>query len=381
MVDLMEPLILKEELLKEFNRTLPESERKKALRDSHSRRKPIGCGITVHIGYGCDRQCAYCYIYDMNFKATVKKNPLSPKQLIYALLSNPYFVPGRNGTFLAIGSVSEPFHSLLVDATIDFIRESIETLGNPIQFSTKSVISEELIDELWEASKGVISPLITIVTIKAHKLLEPKAPSPSRRFAFVKKLREKGFKPHVFIRPVIPGISDFEADELIENALKSGAEGIVVGGFRVSENILRRLQSVGYSTSRISMRMKKSLKSGKQASVDVWRERKLVVTRALKRGLIAHFRACCANAYDHNVACWSLCWGTDRCTKCPNNCMSKLPKVSESDIMEILSHLGVRGVKLEIRENEIIIYGRGIPDNAPIIIKTLTRRRVIVTAY
>ncbi|MEM3394204.1 MAG: radical SAM protein, partial [Candidatus Methanomethylicia archaeon] len=114
-------IILKEK----YENRLPEKSIIKASSDQHT------------------NQCIYCYIQDMGFNfKRITPYGLNGLELAYALLSNPYYMPTMYGTYLAIGSVTEPFHELVVNKTIEYLR-AIEELENPVQFSTKEYIDEE----------------------------------------------------------------------------------------------------------------------------------------------------------------------------------------------------------------------------------------------
>jgi DNA repair photolyase len=56
--------------------------------------------------------------------------------------------------------------------------------------------------------------------------LEPRAPTPERRLAAVRKLVEAGIPTYVSIAPVIPAITDHEIEHLVERAAEAGARGV-----------------------------------------------------------------------------------------------------------------------------------------------------------
>jgi len=130
----------KERIRKQVEGLLSEREIEVARRDPHAKRPPRPCGITIHPGIGCPYACRYCYVYDMGFTQEVKPSQPNGLQLVYALLANKYFIPGARGSYLAIGSVTEPFHPLLKNKTLEYIEAIYRFLGNPTQFSTKQYI-------------------------------------------------------------------------------------------------------------------------------------------------------------------------------------------------------------------------------------------------
>ncbi len=325
------PVQLKRELLKVVQKELKDEELKVAKSDWHSRRKPIGCGLTIHPGIGCPMQCSYCYIYDMGFSGRATPYSLSGLQLVAALLFNKYFYPTRWGTYLAFGSVTEPFLPNILPKTLEYLKAIVEYLGNPCQVSTKMVINDENVDELARVGGSKLSILVTVTSLSQYVYLERRAPHPLKRLELVSKLRRKGFKPFIFIRPLLPGLRAEEVDEIVEQAKASGAYGIVVGNLRLSPNIVKRLISEGIDVTKYLRVDLGKLKSG---FVDVRVDgdtQTLIRERALSKGLIFLRRACCANTVSqllsgyNDVACPSLCFLNEKvCEKsCPSQCKVK----------------------------------------------------------
>ena len=95
----------KGKLIEYYESILSVEEIEKARKDDHSKRKPRPCGFTIHVAKGCKGGCLYCYV-----TSKPKRNELSPKALVYALLLNPNFEVGRS--FKAIGAICEPLETV-----------------------------------------------------------------------------------------------------------------------------------------------------------------------------------------------------------------------------------------------------------------------------
>lgn len=298
-------LQLKNQLRKTIASKLTSKEIREAIRDHHARRKPRPCGMTIHTGIGCSLRCTYCYIEDMGFNWIVKPYPLTGLQLVYALLYNPYFVPGEYGTLIAIGSVTEPFLGVTREKTFEYIEAIATYLKNPIQFSTKMYLTRRDAYRLKQLDPG-ISPLITIVTIKYKDKLEPLAPPPEKRFETIKNLRSTGLKPILFLRPIIPGIIEEEYVEILEKARDSGAVGVVVGSLRVTNRILDRLRKAGLDIGEIIRRLPRKPRGREQVPISTRDLKEEIIRYARKIGLIAFPEACMANIYTHGRICWKM---------------------------------------------------------------------------
>jgi len=340
----LEIINFKNKLLEQYEHILSEKEKIKALEDPHAFRSPRWCGITVHVAINCPYNCIYCYIEDMGFKHSKPiPYPLSGKELIYALLKNPAFLPGKTGTLIAIGSVSEPFS--LPNKALEFIEE-LSKLGNPIQFSTKSYITPSLANKLAtidNENPSSINPLITVITIEKSNILEPLAPSPEKRFDSIKNLRDAGLKPVLFLRPIIPGVNDNEILDVLKKAKEAGAYGVVFGSFRITERILRKLENVGLNTALIKQRVKKI--DYRQRAINL-PEKEKFIQLAKNIGLIPWKSACCANSWNAQVPCASACFIDGPTTRCPNLCA--FPKNS-ADKNELAKALDLLGIKARIK--------------------------------
>jgi len=300
----------------------------RALRDGHAKRRPRPCGLTVHSGIGCDALCKYCYIQDLGFEFTrVKPYHLTGDELVLALLLNRFFKPGREGTFLAFGSVTDPLHQACIERTKEYLAAIERFLGNPCQFSTKRRAPADFIDFLRKL-KVSVSPLITLVSLKMAEVLEPNAPPPSERLDFIRELRNAGLKPMLFLRPLIPGIVDKEIDDILDEAKSAGAVGVVAGALRVSPLILSRMKKAGINLAEIKRRIKR--REGKFLLVDCSDLKKKTHKIAEEKGLIFFNSACCASAYTAGVLCMGRCWEKKICTKCPNKCYEKIKKTESA---------------------------------------------------
>ncbi|MEM2214541.1 MAG: radical SAM protein [Candidatus Nezhaarchaeales archaeon] len=383
------PVLLKKTLLEVIERRLKRKELSLAKSDWHSKRRPIGCGLTIHPGTGCPLQCSYCYIYDMGFSRYAIPYSLSGLQLIAALLYNRYFYPTRWGTYLAFGSVTEPFLPNITPKTLEYLKAIAEYLDNPCQVSTKIAMSDVLVEELASIKRIRLSILVTVTSLNQYLHLEEKAPHPLERLEGIKRLRAKGFKPFIFVRPLLPGLRAEEIEEIINQAKASGAYGIVAGNLRLAPTIVKRLAERGVDITKFIDVDFKSLKKG---FIDIRVDgglTALIREKALNKGLIFLKRACCANTVSQflqgysDVMCPSLCFLDERsCEKtCPSQCARKAQgEPKHLDMHEVLRGvLGFDDYEVEVKDYTIYLkLKRAIEDErlAAFSLSYLLRRKV-----
>ena len=376
-------LALKEALRRSLESRLSPESRRRALGDGHARRKPRPCGLTIHTCVGCPYACLYCYIDDLGFpRGKAHAYSLTGEEWLLSLASNPFFLPGLQGTYLSFGSVCEPLHPTCISTTLEYLSQARSYLLNPCQVATKSTLSDEAVGKLLESSPPVLNVLVTIVTLRRSELLEPKAPSPQARLEALSRLSRRGIPSFLFLRPTLPGLEE-EVDELLEEAKRAGAMGVVVGGLRLSEGLARRLRSAGLKVP--------PLKASHGKLVDVaQRELKdLVVKTARAKGLPPFRSACCATTYSLfkltgvKLACAGLCFTSQLCTRCPVGCASALPKLDEEEALESASMaLGLRprSVRVEGGRVEVEVDARSLRRGGVELLQVALRRRVKILA-
>jgi len=334
MVDLIEEFERKIEIRSKLEKMLG-ADAEIAERDGHARRIPRPCGLTVHTGLGCKFGCIYCYIYDMGFTFKPRPYHLTGLQLAYAVASNPSVTLGLNGTPMAFGSITEPFMDETAGRSIEYMEMISGYLGNPIQFSTKAHLRKDLCSKISSIKDGV-SALITIVTLKAHRTLEPGAPSPEERLESMRSLSKMGVHTVLFMRPILPKLTDLEAEEILSRALDAGARGVIIGSMRVTRGIVDRLRRVGYQgIEEILRRIPGELKPRKQVTLKMNDLKKMIHKLAEKLDMRIYPSACAANIEAHGLSC-------NACRLGPCGDPEELPSFELKDVSELASRYNIK---------------------------------------
>ena len=375
-----EALREKQRIAAELEARLGEREAEEARRDHHAHRPPIACGMTIHTGIGCNYGCLYCYVPDMGFPMKPRPYPLTGEQLAYALAVNPYFVPGRWGTLLAFGSVTEPFMPETRARALEYLAATRRWLGNPQQISTKTPLDGGDYEEFRKSTEREISVLVTIVTLRYAKVLEPGAPPPQERLRLMERLSRDGYHVSLFLRPIIPGVTDRELDEIMKAARGAGAKAVIPGSLRVTPGILRRLEaSRVVPMDEILRRLPRRPRSGRDQVVLRMTDLKEKAAAAARRyGLRVLPSSCSANIEAHRLACWACHWG-------PCGDPRLLPRVDEDGVRDALEALGLQAARVRVRDGVIEAVLRGRPGardvkRARYIVETLAKRRVVLRA-
>ena len=181
---------------------------------------------------GCEHGCIYCFArpshayHDLSpgldFESKLFAKPSAPALLRAELAKKGYDVAP-----IAFGTNTDPYQP--IEEQWRITRGCIEVLAehdHPLTITTKSDRVTRDIDLLGPmAAKGLVMVMVSVTSLQPRVAMtvEPRAPTPLRRLAAVRKLAEAGIPTHVSISPVIPAITDMEIEQLLAAAADAGA--------------------------------------------------------------------------------------------------------------------------------------------------------------
>lgn len=157
----------------------------------------------------------------------------------------------------------------------------------------------------------------------------------------------------LFLRPIIPGVTDREAEEIIRAASDAGVRTLVPGTLRVTRRILRRLRATRALPWReLEARLPGRLREGEQAPIRA-RDLKERVSRVAREYSMRVLPAsCAANIESHGQACAA-------CPLGPCGDPRKLPEVTEDGVSDLMEYLGLKPVRVEVRGYTVEYSYRG----------------------
>lgn len=124
----------------------------------------------------------------------------------------------------------------------------------PLIVNTKStlLLKDEYLATLKElSSRGLALVQISLSTVsqEAAKVLEPRAPPPNARLEAAERLAEEGVPVLIRLQPFIPGVSDREAEEVVEGAHQAGVKQIIVESLREEASRLSLYRGLAHDGS------------------------------------------------------------------------------------------------------------------------------------
>ena len=181
---------------------------------------------------GCEHGCVYCYArpsheylgfsagLDFESRIMVK---LDAPELLERELSRPRWEP----QMVALSGNTDCYQP--AERTLRLTRRCLEVFHrfrNPVGIITKSGMVARDADLLAAmAALDLVRVMVTVTTLDASlaRTLEPRTPSPAKRFDAVEALARAGVPVGVHVAPVIPGLTDEEIPAILNEAARRGA--------------------------------------------------------------------------------------------------------------------------------------------------------------
>jgi len=140
----------------------------------------------------------------------------------------------------------------------------------------------------------------------------------------------------LFMRPVLPGLTDLEAEEILSRALDAGARGVIIGSMRVTKGIIERLRRVGYQgIDEILRRVPGELKRGRQVTLKMNDIKKVVYRLAQRLDMKVYPSACAANIEAHGLSC-------NACRLGPCGDPEDLPSFELGDVSKLANQYDIK---------------------------------------
>lgn len=182
---------------------------------------------------GCEHGCIYCFARPthaylgmsagLDFETKLVARPNAAALLRHELRAKRY-----RAAPMAIGTNTDPYQPIEKGQMIT--RACLEVLSafdHPVAVVTKGAMIERDIDILAPmAAKGLIRVGISVTTLDPDlsRRMEPRAPTPTRRLATIRRLKNAGIPVRIMVAPVVPGLTDHEVEALLAAGAEAGAD-------------------------------------------------------------------------------------------------------------------------------------------------------------
>lgn len=199
---------------------------------SYNRSPDLPFDRSINPYRGCEHGCIYCFARPshaflnlspgLDFETKLIARPGIAAVLARELSSKAYAVQT-----VAIGTNTDPYQP--IEAKYGVMREILGVLrdfNHPVAITTKGTLVERDLEILSPmASLGLARVGISITTLDAglSRKMEPRAATPLRRLATIRRLTDAGVPVRVMVAPVVPGLTDHEVEPILQAAKDAGA--------------------------------------------------------------------------------------------------------------------------------------------------------------
>jgi DNA repair photolyase len=210
--------------------TVTEERAKSVIRRQDSPDLPFELSLNPY--RGCEHGCIYCYARPshgylnlspgLDFETKLFAKPDAAK-----LLREELAKPSYRCSPIVLGSNTDIYQPIERERKIT--RQVLEVLvecRHPLSIVTKSSLVERDLDLLAQlAQDDLVQVFVSVTTLDAElaRKLEPRASSPRRRLATIRRLNEAGVPCGVMVAPVVPFLTDAELENILQAASESGA--------------------------------------------------------------------------------------------------------------------------------------------------------------
>lgn len=159
---------------------------------------------------GCTHKCIYCYAEFMNRFSKI--NEKWGEYLIVKEAECELKLPKDNDKLILISSVTDPYNPY--ELKYNKTRKVLEKLQNSkhnIEILTKSKYIEKDIDIIKNIENIRVGISLCTLDDEFRKGIEPNASSVNERIETLKLLKDNNISTYLFISPIFPYISDWEA--------------------------------------------------------------------------------------------------------------------------------------------------------------------------
>lgn len=192
----------------------------------------IGFSHSVNPYRGCFHGCAYCYARPGHEYLSFGAGTDFDRKIVYkpnaaALLEEHFQRTSWKGDLLMFSGVTDCYQP--AERSLQLTRGCLEVCAkyrNPVAVITKSPLIErdlDLFQRLHATAYARVAISIPFSNEEDARALEPAVAPPKRRLETIRRLTDAGIRVGVSVSPIIPGLSDSQLVEVLEQAKDAGA--------------------------------------------------------------------------------------------------------------------------------------------------------------
>ena len=181
--------------------------------------------VLVPVGEPCPFACRYCYTRGGEVG-------LARVEMDDILTRFRQFARENSFELIQFGYDGDPFAR--PDRGIAMLTQ-LAMMRKHINFSTKALITGTTLNALDDIRRSVgtagktLSALVSLSCWESAATVEPHTPTPTERIQTIANLSRIGVPTFIALRPILPHIADEEYERIVDEGLRAGCAGFVLG--------------------------------------------------------------------------------------------------------------------------------------------------------
>ncbi|WP_455207346.1 PA0069 family radical SAM protein [Kaarinaea lacus] len=199
---------------------------------TYNRSPDVGFDRSINPYRGCEHGCIYCFARPTHAYLNLSPGLDFESRLFYkpdaaVLLRKELGASRYQPAPIALGINTDAYQP--VEKQTRLTRDILEVLAefqHPVTIVTKSALIERDMDILADmASNNLVKIVISVTTLdhRLARIMEPRACAPTRRLQVINNLRSAGIPVGVLVAPVIPVLTDYELENILQRSHDAGA--------------------------------------------------------------------------------------------------------------------------------------------------------------
>src|SRR6185437_835034 len=199
---------------------------------SHNESPDVGFSQSINPYRGCGNGCSYCFARPTHAYLGLSpgldfETRLFAKVNAADLLREELSKRSYKCSPIAIGVNTDAYQPIERKYRITrSILEVVHEARQPVHLITKAALVERDIDLIGDMARDrLVTVTFSVTTLdnETSRRMEPRASAPARRLQAIERLAAAGIPVGVNIAPVVPFLTDFEMESILEAAAKAGA--------------------------------------------------------------------------------------------------------------------------------------------------------------
>jgi len=198
--------------------------------------------VVVSLRLSCELGCKFCYVpslQDSSSENAYRDQELFGFALAQSMYKDQRFVPGRHGTKIMVGGMTDPFLPKNARAMTAFLEQLAHlSKANPVHIASRLAPKDQVVSALSRHPNAAVSS--SIAHFDEAVAADPLSRNLERRLQELRPLQAQATDLSIYLRPIVPELTERALTKIMDAAKSSGITKVILGNLYVDTGILKR---------------------------------------------------------------------------------------------------------------------------------------------